>query len=151
MSESKVEHATAVVERRFRAVPARVFAAWADAALNARWAFPGKSWVLAENKQDFRVGGRVHSRFGPKEDPQYYSEGIYLDIVPDRRIVSAYAMHDKERRFSTTLCTVETRPDGDGTHMVLTDQTAFLRGETPSDRRQGLEEMTAKLEAFLRG
>jgi len=64
--ERTVQHSTIVVERRYDASPARVFAAWADAAGRSRWDVPGDDWELAEHEQDFRVGGREASRFGPK-------------------------------------------------------------------------------------
>ena len=88
-----VQHSTIVVERRYDVSPARVFAAWANPAERAQWDVPGDDWEIAEHEQDFRVGGREASRFGPKGNPVYSSEGRYLDIVPNARIVSAGTMH----------------------------------------------------------
>ncbi|MBA3505106.1 MAG: SRPBCC domain-containing protein [Betaproteobacteria bacterium] len=151
MTERTVQHSTIVVERRYDASPARVFAAWADAAGRSRWDVPGDDWELAEHEQDFRVGGREASRFGPKGDPRYSSEGRYLDIVPNARIISAGTMHDAETRTSTTLCTIELIADDRGTRVILTDQSAFLDGrEKPSDRESGWGAILNKLEAYLR-
>ena len=86
------KHDTLILERHYAASPARVFAAWADPKARARWDIPGEGWELAVLESDFRVGGREYSRFGPKGDPRYWSEGYYLDIVQDARIVSAGAM-----------------------------------------------------------
>jgi len=58
MTGHSVQHATIVVERRFEAPPARVFAAWANQEERARWDVPDDGWVIAEYHQDFRVGGR---------------------------------------------------------------------------------------------
>ena len=89
MIERTVQHATIVLDRIFDASPERVFAAWADPAARVRWDVPGDDWEIAEHEQDFRVGGREATRFGPKGDPLYSSKGHYLDIVADARIISA--------------------------------------------------------------
>jgi uncharacterized protein YndB with AHSA1/START domain len=151
MSKATVEHATITLERRFRASPARVFSAWADATERKRWDVPGEGWVVVQHEQDFRVGGREVSRFGPREDPQYYSEGSYLEILQDRRIISAGTMRDKGGRTTATLNTVELIPEGEGTKLVLTDQSAFFGGERPADRQGGWEQILDRLERYLKG
>ena len=145
-----VVHDTIVVERRFQVEPATVFAAFADAAQRARWHFPGDDWVLAEFEQDFRVGGREHSLFGPEGAPNLRAEGRFLDIVADRRIVSAGTMHEDGVRISMTLCTVEIEPDGAGSRLRLTDQSAFLDGrERPEERRDGWGKILERLASVL--
>ena len=49
-----------------------------------------------------------------------YGEGL---------IVSAGTMHAGDKRMTTTLCTVEFLADGKGTHLILTDQSAFYGDE----------------------
>ena len=150
MTLHAVVHDTIVVERRFAVAPEKVFAAWADPAQRARWHFPGDDWELASFEQDFRVGGHERSRFGPKGSPNLHDEGRFLDIEPNRRIVSAGTMHMDDVRISTTLCTVELTPDGKGTLLKLTDQSAFLDGrEKAEDRRSGWGKVFDRLDQFL--
>jgi uncharacterized protein YndB with AHSA1/START domain len=154
MADPTVIHDTIVVERRFKSAPGRVFAAWADPNAHGLWKVSGEGWELAESSNEFRVGGRETSRFGPKGDPRYWNDGRYLDIVPDARIVSAATMHNGTTRISTTLCTVELLREGTGTHLILTDQSAFLDDhESPADRRGGwgqiLDRLVAQLEKTL--
>jgi uncharacterized protein YndB with AHSA1/START domain len=145
-----VVHDTVVVERRFPVAVATVFAAFADAEQRARWHFPGEDWELVEFEQDFRVGGREHSRFGPKGEANLREEGLFLDIVENTRIVSCGTMHQDDLRISVTLCTVEFDSDGDGTRLKLTDQSAFLDGrERPDERRAGWGKVLRRLESFL--
>lgn len=140
-----------MLERTYDASPAQVFAAWADPDARRRWDLPGEGWELAEFGSDFWVGGREHSRFGPKGDPRYRSEGVYLDIVPDERIISAGTMQDGETRISVTVTTIELFPDGGGTRLKLTDQSAFLDGyDDPATREGGYGTVLDKLAAFLR-
>lgn len=151
MSERTVKHDTITIERNFAASCLRVFAAWADPKVHGRWYVPGDDWELANYENDFRVGGRQMSRFGPKGDPKYFSDGSYLDIVPEARIVSVGTMHDGITRISATLCTVELFAEGAGTRLILTDQSAFFDGrETPSDRQSGWGKMLDRLEAQMK-
>lgn len=144
-------HDTIVFERRYAAPVAAVWAAFADAEQRARWHFPGEDWELAAFEQDFRVGGQERSRFGPKGQPNLLDIGVFLDIVPGRRIVSAGTMHEDDVRISVTLCTVEFHDEGDATLLKLTDQSAFLGGETPADRRGGWGRILQRLQAHLTG
>ena len=151
MSTRSVVHDTITVERLLTDVePAVVFEAWADPALRSQWDNPGDDFVVTEQTQDFRVGGRQTSRFGPPEDPRYWSEGQFLDIVPNRRIISAGTMHDGSKVTSVTLFTVELIAAGGGTLVVLTDQSAFVdAAETPANRRSGWEKIVNRLTRFL--
>jgi uncharacterized protein YndB with AHSA1/START domain len=69
MIERTVEHATIALDRTFDAAPARVFAAWADPPVRVQWDVPGDNWEIAKHEQDFYIGGREATRFGPKGDP----------------------------------------------------------------------------------
>jgi uncharacterized protein YndB with AHSA1/START domain len=69
VSERTVKHDTIVVERNFKSSPERVFAAWADPNAHGLWKVPSDDWELADFENDFRVGGRERSCFGPKGDP----------------------------------------------------------------------------------
>ena len=151
MSDRTVQHSTIVLDRTYPASPKRVFAAWSDPSARAKRDVPGDDWVVAEHEQEFRVGGREATRFGPKGDEKYRSEGRYLDIVPDERIISAGTMHEGDTRISTTLCTVELLPEGSGTRLILTDQSAFLgEREKPSDRESGWGAILDRLGAHLK-
>jgi uncharacterized protein YndB with AHSA1/START domain len=151
MNGRRVVHDTIVVERRFANVrAATVFAAWADPAQRSQWDNPGEDFVVTDLAQDFRVGGRETSRFGPPGDPRYWSEGTFLDIVPNRRIISAGTMHDGEVATSVTLFTAEFHELGEHTQLILTDQSAFLGGvESPADRRSGWGTIVERLARFL--
>ncbi len=83
MTKASVEHASFTIERVFKASPARVFQAFADPAAHDRWFVKADNWPVAEYSHDFRVGGRDGKTF-------YFNETVYLDIVENRRIISAY-------------------------------------------------------------
>jgi uncharacterized protein YndB with AHSA1/START domain len=151
MTERSVTHATFVVERTYDASPARVFAAWADPAVKARWFADPEETGTVEFGLDFRVGGREISRGRSPGGPVYAFDARYQDIVPDQRIVYTYDMHLDEARISVSLATVEFKPAGAGTRLIFTEQGAFLDGlDTPASREQGMGALLDGLGAELR-
>lgn len=73
MSGRSVEHATFVVERRYKVSPERAFAAWADPAAKALWFVDPE----ARLELDFRVGGRERSRGIAPDGNAYSYEALY--------------------------------------------------------------------------
>jgi uncharacterized protein YndB with AHSA1/START domain len=110
MSDMSTDHGTVTAERIVEAPIARVYAAFADPQERERWGAPSDTAVFAYDEADFRVGGRDLARCGPKEDPRFRVEARYLDIVPERRVVSAEIVREIERPLATNLTTLELRP-----------------------------------------
>lgn len=152
MSQLSIVHDTVVVERVYPVQRAMVFEAWADVEQRRRWHFPGEGeWVVLEMSQDFRVGGQERMRFGPKASPNLMSDGLFLDIVDNVRIVSAGTMHRDSERISVTLCSVELVDESpSSTRVRLTDQSAYFNAdEKPDDRRSGWGQIFERLDAHL--
>ena len=76
-----------------------------------------------------RVGGREHvgGRWHAKGTVSAF-DCLYLDIVPNERIIYTYGMHLDDRHISESLATLEFRPEGSGTRFRITEQGAFLDG-----------------------
>lgn len=133
------------IRRRFRASPARVFKAWTEPAQIARWFGPGKIDIL-EAVFEARAGGRfsVHGRSPDGEDHRV--SGIVQEAVPDAKVIYTWAWQSTPERES--LVTVEFKPDGDGTLLVLTHEKFF--DESARDRHNtGWTGGLDKLEAYL--
>ena len=149
MKARTAQHGTIRLERTFKAQPARVFAAWAEPKARAKWDVPGR-WVIAEQTFDFREGGRELKRFGPKDDARLVADTLYLDIVPQRRIVFSYSMTSHGMPISVSLTTIELSPapssGGRNTHLLLTEQIVFLDGnDNAANREEGLASMLDKI------
>ncbi|MDK1377767.1 MULTISPECIES: SRPBCC family protein [unclassified Sinorhizobium] len=150
MANPSAEHASFTIERLFKASPERVFHAFADPATNDRWFVKGDNWPVAEYRHDFGVGGRESGRFSQDGKTFYFNETVYLDIVENRRIVSAYTMAKDDRRISASIATVDLVPEGKGTRVIFTEQAAFLDGlDKVEYRRQGWEQLIGLLAAEL--
>lgn len=139
MTLKPVVHASFTLERTYPAAPARVFAAFADPEIKSRWFIGPDSWRVTERSNDFRVGGEevLAGVFADGKTSRY--EARYYEIIPDARVVYAYDMHHSGVHLSLSLVTVELRSTGKGTHLLLTEQDAYLNGEDGSaSRAQGV-------------
>jgi len=143
MSERSVTHSTFVLERTYPQSPARVFRAFSDPALKAKW-FGGSEdkWTQKEKSFDFRVGGREVSNGKFKDGPAIEFEATYWDIVPDERLVYSYWMLMDGKRISVSLATIELKATGKGTRLRLTEQGAYLDGfDDPTVREKGTNDL----------
>jgi len=150
-----VIHRTLTIERTYPSPPARVFAAFADPETKRLWFAEGAGWEVDEFTLDFRVGGfertRVGSAGGAVDPPApIRNDTVYLDIVPDERIVFAYSLTIDEVRVSASIATVELTAAGGGTRLLLTEQAAFLDGtDGAASRRSGWGMLLDKLGGAL--
>lgn len=141
-----VVHSTFSIQRSFDASPERVFQAFAQLESKAKWFSGPEQWVTHQREFDFRVGGREILSGGAKGSTPHTFDARYFDIVPNRRIVYAYDMYVGERKLSVSLATIELRPEGKGTHLIMTEQGAYLDGvEDGTQREAGTRELLEKL------
>ena len=136
MSKRSATHGTFTLERVYEASPARVFKAWADPAIKARWFGGLADWQMLERSIDFRIGGteRLSGRKGSGVVSTF--DAVYHDIVPEQRIIYCYDMHLDGVHISASLATVTLTPEGAGTHLTFTEQAVFLDGYDDSGSRE---------------
>ena len=146
MTETASALPTLRMVRRFDASPARVFDAWTDPDLAARWLFTGPDSERHRTEIDLKVGGRweIVDRRGGVD---YRAIGEYLEIEPPRRLVFSFGMPQFSEAFTTV--TVEIEADGDGARMTLTQ--AGLQAEAVAALEQGWSQMFDALAQQLAG
>jgi uncharacterized protein YndB with AHSA1/START domain len=132
-----VAHETVVIERTYKASPARVFAAWESVEARLRWSKPSADTGLIYDAHDFRVGGKDIVRCGPASDLRFHAEVYYLDIAPATRLIFSERISEAGKPMATSMITVEFRATGQDTHQVVTMQIAALDG---SDMVEGYKE-----------
>ena len=147
MPERSVAHSTFTLERTYDRPPARVFAAWADPGLKARWFGGGTDDAPIDLDMDFRVGGQETDR---SEPGAYVAR--YHEIVTDERIVFTYDLSFGGPLVSVSLASVEFREaaGGSGTQLTYTEHGAFLDGlDDPELRKNGTGGMLDELGRWL--
>jgi uncharacterized protein YndB with AHSA1/START domain len=136
MTKRSVAHATFTIERVYDAPPVRVFKAFEDPAAKRRWFVEGEGFEVAEYSSDFRVGGFERSRFRFRDGPPMTNDTVYMDIVPNERIIIAYEMTIGGNRISASLATMQFKAEGTGTRLIFTEQDAFLDGYDDAGSRE---------------
>jgi uncharacterized protein YndB with AHSA1/START domain len=143
MDQQSVIHNTFAIERSYPKPPRQVFAAFADASKKRRWYGESETHDIREFEMDFRIGGVERSSYRFKEGTPFpgvtlANEGVYYDIVPDRRIVTASLMTLGDHRISASLVTFEFLPTVQGTDVICTHQGTFFEGaDGPQMREAG--------------
>jgi uncharacterized protein YndB with AHSA1/START domain len=150
-----VVHSTFVLERNYPQSPERVFSAFSFAAKRRRWFTDSDHSDIELFEQDFRPGGTERLRYRFKEGTPLpgkvlANEGIYQDIVENRRIVMATHMALEGKSISASLITIELAPAESGTDLICTHQGAFFEGSGgPEMREHGWKVLLDRLGTVL--
>lgn len=133
------------VKRRFKASPAKVFAAWIDPEKVKRWMGPGASTpVLTEN--DARAGGRYRWVTRSADGEMHDVGGTYREVIANEKLVFTWAWASTPERES--VVTVLLKPDGEGTLLTVIHEE--LSDEITRDRHlNGWNGALDKLEKFI--
>jgi uncharacterized protein YndB with AHSA1/START domain len=147
---ASVAHETLVFERRARASPEAVFAAYVDVGVRARWSAPSPTAAVVYSAADFRVDGVDSFRCGSADDLRFAGVVRYLDIIDGQRIVYSEVITSSGTRLSVSLVTWEFCPEGSGTRLVVTDQVTSFVGQGMIDgSRSGMSGAIDNLVAFV--
>jgi len=154
-AEPKVIHATCVVERSFSRPVEAVWAALTEPDKVRQWYGDGEHHEVVEFALRFAVGGtqRLTYRFKtghPLHGMVLVNDGVFQDIVPHQRIVSASAMTLEDKRISASLVTFELLPGEKGTDLVCTHQGAFFEGSGPDPAKMREEGWNVLMDKLVR-
>jgi uncharacterized protein YndB with AHSA1/START domain len=104
-----------VIARRIAASPAACFRCWTDPALIPQWFCP-KPWRAEVVKMDVRAGGASQMIFKGPEGESFPNDGVYLEVVPDRKLVftDAYTAGWKPTENPMFTCEITFEAAGNG-------------------------------------
>lgn len=135
---------TLTTSRRINAPAARLFNAWLDPAMLARFMIPGSGMSVPSAKTDPRPGGRfdIVMRDGDTDLP---IGGVYKEITPHSRLVFSW-----ESSFSAAGSTVTLTftPDGVGTLVELT-HVKFASEDSRNNHERGWAAILVMLDKTL--
>lgn len=110
-----------VLTRLIDASPEVLYRCWTDPELMVRWFAPAP-WSTPRAESDPRPGGRSLIVMADPEGNEFPNAGIYLEVVPNRRIVTTDAYTEgwvpSEKPFMTTI--IEFTPEDGKTRYTAT-------------------------------
>ncbi len=129
MTDSPCPH-DLTIARFIAAPPEAVFRCWTDPSLIVKW-FTPPPYETVSAEVDLRPGGASVIVMRSPEGQEFPNLGVYLEIVPNRRIVSTdawvRAWEPAAKAFMTLILSFE--PEGEGTRY-----TAIARHWTAEDK-----------------
>ncbi|WP_395027156.1 SRPBCC family protein [Comamonas odontotermitis] len=135
MSTTTTHPQDLVLTRLIDAPAATLYRCWTDPELMKQWFVP-KPWTIARVELDLRPGGGSLVVMRDPEGKEYPNAGVYLEVVPERKLVftDAYTTGwvPTEKPFMTAIVTFE--PEGEGGRQ--TRYTAIARHWTEETRKQ---------------
>jgi uncharacterized protein YndB with AHSA1/START domain len=148
MSVQSAVKPSLTLKRRFKAPPAKVFAAWTDPEKVKRWMGPGEmKAVVAET--DARGGGRYRYVMRSSAGQELEVGGVYREVVADEKLVFTWAWKvappDEPHE---SLVTVLFKPDDGGTLLTVTHERLFDE-ESRAGHEQGWIGAFDKLEKLF--
>ena len=137
------------IELVYPQAPARVFAAFSDLEIKARWFVGPPPWKLIKRTHDFRVGGeelcpgqfprRVRRRtIHGVGDPTIFPGAVQR--YPGQTPASCFTYDARSwngAHRSTSFVGIEILAEGKGTRLVFTEHVVFLDGEDGTEARRG--------------
>ncbi len=123
-----------VLERVVDVPPELVWAAWTKPEHLKEW-FTPRPWTVSEVELDVRPGGIFRTVMCSPEGKEFPNVGIYLEVVPNKRLVFTDALLPGYRPapnpFMTAIVTLEAH--GKGTRYVA---TALHRDEAAREQHE---------------
>lgn len=142
-----IDEATSLQVRRIYAAPvASVYAAWTDPQQVSQWMAPSDDFGRTEATIDLRVGGRYRVVMHGPDGEVHRVGGIYREVVPNHKLVYTWAWDSTPERES--IVTVEFRPSGHNTELVLTHER-FADTEARDKHQQGWNGCLDRLSRYL--
>ena len=133
---ARTPDSTIHLETHIPAPPGRVFAAWIDPGQMADWYAPSDDFGPTVAAVDPRVGGdyRIGMLLPGRTEPRF-AAGQLCRVDEPRSLSFTWTWEPLQPGWPETQVTVEFRPEGDGTDVVLTHERFRDQGDRDSHAR----------------
>jgi uncharacterized protein YndB with AHSA1/START domain len=123
----------------------RVFNAWLDPAMLARFMMPGPNMTVPKAESDGRKGGRFAILMATA-DREIPHAGTYLEISPHDKIIFTW---ESPHSVDDSTVTLNFKPTGDGATEVELIQVKFASEEARDNHNGGWTSILEKLAAVV--
>ena len=120
-----------VLTRLIDAPPGKVYQAWTDPILLKQW-FAPRPWTTSKVEVDVRAGGSSLIVMAVPDGTEFPSRSVYLEVVPNRRLVFTDAYLEAWKPSAKPFMTVVLTFDDEG---GKTRYTARVQHWTVADRQ----------------
>ena len=132
-----VVHATFHLERTYDAPVERVWRALTEETAKQKWfGGPPERCEMLERHMDVRPGGRERLKGRWEGGVVSTFDATYHDVIANERLVYSYEMHMDDKKISVSLATMQLKPKGRQTTLMVTEQGAFLDGYDDAGSRE---------------
>jgi uncharacterized protein YndB with AHSA1/START domain len=139
MTVAKAKHALQIV-RELNAPADKLFRAWTTPERMGEWFCP-KPWTVTDARADLRPGGESYVLMEGPEGEKAPNHGVYLEIVPNRRLVftDAYTVGwvPSEKPFMTGI--IEFEDLGNGRTRYTATAVHWTEEDMKSHQEMGFE------------
>lgn len=136
---------TLVLHRRMPAPVADVYAAWTDPAIMQRWLAPGEMQV-DEVVCEPETGGRFRCVMVNKEGERYITNGVYKEVIPQRKLVHSWKWEHGE---TESLVTIEFEALNESSTRLTLTHERFPDAGVKDNHQDGWNGCLAKLETLV--
>jgi uncharacterized protein YndB with AHSA1/START domain len=125
----------AEIRRHLSAAPAKVFAAFADAAMVSRWLTPSPDVKLRVVEFDFREGGKYRFAYHVPGGQVMTVNGFYRLIKPPSKIIFSWNIEPPDEHAGVqSEVTVRIAPDGEGSKLHIRHEKLTAAGAVERHR-----------------
>jgi uncharacterized protein YndB with AHSA1/START domain len=135
------------LEKVLPSAPDRVFAAFVEPELLARWWGPA-GFTVPGLELDVRVGGRLRIRMQPPDAAAFHLRGEYQEVDPPHGLVFTFEWEEPDPDDRETVAALSFLDHPVGTRVVL-DQGPFATEARRALHEQGWTESLERLEGLL--
>lgn len=148
MNETRTTETTLHITRIIPAPVEKVWDAWTRPELLAKWSAPEGVEHISYDV-DLRVGGAYTLVMRTPEGGQHTAVGTYTEIDAPHRLVYTWDWVEEDYRMGVdTIVTVELRPAGEATEVILTHDL-FPAAEATQGHNEGWTSCLNRLEGIF--